>query len=351
MKKNKLKIFIDGYEGIGWSIDSDNFQIKRLVSEIGAEVVEDWRTADIIHNIWWNNSIVTLSDYFNKKFYFTKKPKLILTASNFIDPSFEKFQYSLEFNFLKNKADVWLSPSYKQERIFNEINVKSFYLPFSIDKDLFLPNVTDEHKKIEICRSFNISYEEIKGRVVIGSFQRDSLGQNLLQPKWQKNPDLLIYALKDLPKEKFILLLAGPRRHYLISRCKYYGIPYLYVGEEIFDDDLNINSVPLRNMPDLYALIDLYAVSSLSEGGPKAVLESIASRKFIISTDVGISAEYINPFFVHNNDDDFKRSIENFVMGRVEGVQKILEENLDNFNKLQNTALHKKLLQELYYSF
>ncbi|GAI18879.1 unnamed protein product, partial [marine sediment metagenome] len=116
--------------------------------------------------------------------------------------------------------------SRKQYNIFKKNNISAGYLPFCVDENEF--NFLDKSKK-EICRILNIDYELIKDRLLIGSFQRDSLGMDLAKPKWQKNPDMLIEILRLTPyKEDLMLILAGPRRHYIINKCKKFKIHFKF---------------------------------------------------------------------------------------------------------------------------
>ena len=100
-----------------------------------------------------------------------------------------------------------------------------FLIPFFVDKSLFYQL---NKPKEEICKILNIDYNLLKDKIVISSFQRDSSQNNLNSPRPQKNPDLLIKILKNIKKEKYILLLAGPRRHYVIKKCEENNIPYLF---------------------------------------------------------------------------------------------------------------------------
>ncbi len=142
--------------------------------------------------------------------------------------------------------------------------------------------------------------------MIIGSFQRDSLGTNLVEPKWQKGPDILVDILKALPSQKYILLLAGPRRHYLLQSCRRNQIPYYYIGKETSVDDLSLNSVSIDDMPGLYALCDLYLITSRSEGGPKAVLEATAMNVPVVSSDVGLAGDFIDRRFIYRHPEEGK---------------------------------------------
>ena len=177
-----------------------------------------------------------------------------------------------------------------------------------MDLTTFKPSKVTTNKN-ELLNEFSIPEKLFKDKVIIGSFQRDSLGSDLTQPKWQKNPELFINLLKELPKDKFILLLAGPRRHFVINNCKKYNIPYYYIGREIDGDDLDINTLEIDQMPLLYHLTDIYLVTSASEGGPKAVMEAATTKTFILSTDVGLAPDFLNKENIFADTAAFKKRL------------------------------------------
>ncbi len=121
--------------------------------------------------------------------------------------------------------------------------------------------------------------------IVVGSFQKDGNGwENGLTPKLIKGPDTLIETLKILRhdvKELFVLL-TGPARGYVKKGLEEAEIPYKHV---LLDDYARIG--------DYYHALDLYIISSRDEGGPKAVLESMASGIPLVSTRVGQATDLI----------------------------------------------------------
>ena len=224
MKQKNKKVYILGQEGTGWSIDKDRYYTQKAIEQLDGYVITDnIFKADIIYAIWWNRLLTIPFKIFNTFF----KKKIIATITN----------------------DLAHQESMAKKLIFN---------PFYVDENIF--NKLDITKQ-EICNMLNIDYQVIENKVLIGSFQRDSLGSDLTQPKWQKDPDMLIDIMKLLDKNKYLLLLAGPRRHYVIEECKKQDINYLFVGDESYikdkKDDINSNGLPIEKMPYLYNLTDI----------------------------------------------------------------------------------------------
>lgn len=296
------KIYVDGADGIGWSIDKDRQLLISSIKRLGLNQTENYFEADIIHNIWWNS----LLSY--KKYFLRFKKNILVTTSNYVDLDDDAYELANMFRKTNNIASAWIVPSMKQKAMFDSYRLKSYYFPFTIDLDLFSP-VNKRVVKKELLEKYQIPEEVVKNKIIIGSFQRDSLGSDLSKPKWQKNPGLLIELLKDLPASKFILLLAGPRRHYVISECKKNNIPYYFIGEESVEDDVQTNSLAIGKMPDLYALLDIYLVVSSSEGGPKAVLEANATKTLVMSTDVGLARDFIDERFVFSDVHQYKKTL------------------------------------------
>ena len=174
------KIFILGQEGTGWSIDKDRYYTQKAIEQIdGYEITNNIFNADIIYAIWWNKLLTIPFRIFSIFF----KKKIVATITN---------DLSHQENIVKkliNKVDIFVYASSKQKNVLENLGVKSeklIFNPFYVDENIFKKlDIT----KQEICHMLNIDYQAIENKVLIGSFQRDSLGSDLTQPKWQKDPD------------------------------------------------------------------------------------------------------------------------------------------------------------------
>ncbi len=155
---------------------------------------------------------------------------------------------------------------------------KIIVIPIAVDLDCFYPISTEE--KLSRKKEMNIP----KNKIVIGYFQKDGNGWGEgLEPKLIKGPDIFCDVVEMLAKEyDLFILLTGPARGYVKSRLDKANIPYKH------DYLKNPNEVS-----EYYKVIDLYMVTSREEGGPKAVMESMASGIPIISTKVGMAPDLI----------------------------------------------------------
>lgn len=133
---------------------------------------------------------------------------------------------------------------------------------------------------------------------VVGSFQKDGVGWGEgLEPKLVKGPDVLADALEVVQRDvpELHVLLSGPARGYVRERLGRAGIPYVH---RLLDRH--------RDVATLYHAIDAYIVSSRQEGGPKAILESMACGVPLVTTRVGQAMDIVehgrNAFMVEPED-------------------------------------------------
>jgi glycosyltransferase involved in cell wall biosynthesis len=120
---------------------------------------------------------------------------------------------------------------------------------------------------------------------VAGSFQKDGVGWGEgLTPKLVKGPDVLVAALRSLHREvrELHVLLTGPARGYVRRELARAGIPSSHVV-----------AGSRGELARAYHALDVYLVASRQEGGPKAVLEAMATGVPLVSTRVGQAHELV----------------------------------------------------------
>jgi glycosyltransferase involved in cell wall biosynthesis len=168
---------------------------------------------------------------------------------------------------------------------------KIVQIPLGVNLNVFSPAKAKE--RLALKKQFAIP----DGKIVIGSYQKDGNGWGEgLEPKMIKGPDIFCDVVENLAKKKDIfVLLTGPARGYVKKRLEKTGIPYHH-------DFLNNPD----EVASYYKVTDLYVVTSREEGGPKQILESMASGVPVISTHVGVAPDVIidskNGFIVEVED-------------------------------------------------
>ncbi len=120
---------------------------------------------------------------------------------------------------------------------------------------------------------------------VAGSFQKDGVGWGEgLEPKLIKGPDVLLAAAERLQGvvPELVFLITGPARGYVKAGLERLGVPYRHVS---FAD--------VDAVAQAYQAIDVCLVTSRDEGGPRAVLESMATGVPLVTTRVGQAADLV----------------------------------------------------------
>ncbi|MEM4326171.1 MAG: glycosyltransferase [Candidatus Pacearchaeota archaeon] len=334
-----MKVYLHGRDWTGWSIDTDRNHVERFLKEIGQTLTANFITADVIHSVWWNQLLSM------KSFPLRIKKNIIATATNQIEP------YNRDYLCAKKFVSLWIAPSKRQYEILKNDGVRVAYQPFYVDERIF--RRLDKSKE-ELALLLGINYEFIRNKFLIGSFQRDTQGSDLRSPKWQKGPEQLIEILDSLPrKEKWLIVLAGPRRHFIIKECEKRGIPYLYYGKKPLPgiDDITINTLDSERMSQLYNLIDCYIVTSVSEGGPKAILEASFCKTLIFSTDVGLAPDIIDKRCIYNKSSTVVSYLEQLINRENQDYfQELVSNNFNNVNQTCSFEVTKHRWRTIYES-
>lgn len=155
---------------------------------------------------------------------------------------------------------------------------KLVVVPLGIDLDIFRPVSLEQ--KVSIRKELGLPPDKI----IIGSFQKDGAGWGEgLEPKWVKGPDIFITVIERLKTDYDIfVLLIGPARGYIKRELDRIGVPYKHFFLRNY-----------REIPRYYNALDLYLVTSRAEGGPKAILESMATGVPLVSTRVGMAPDIV----------------------------------------------------------
>ena len=154
-----------------------------------------------------------------------------------------------------------------------------FRIPIGIQLDWF-PIQTPDNKYL--ARS---DLEIPQSAIIVGSFQKDGNGWGEgNDAKFIKGPDVLLNTLEILKSRipGLFVLLTGPARGYVKAGLEKLDIPYKHNQLQDY-----------REIGKYYQALDAYLVTSREEGGPKAVLESMASGIPLISTRVGQAQDLV----------------------------------------------------------
>ncbi len=155
---------------------------------------------------------------------------------------------------------------------------KIVLIPLAIDLNIFTQYAPEERTALKQRLGLPLD------KIIIGSFQKDGNGWGEgSTPKLIKGPDIFCDSLERMAKQfPLHVLLTGPARGYVKQRLTQAGIPFThhYITQ-------------YQHIPDYYNALDLYIVASRIEGGPRALLESMACGVPLVTTDVGMAPDIV----------------------------------------------------------
>ena len=265
-------------DGTGWVTSWENRALGEILSKLNIDVVSRRLTPFQVcylpskyyavrfgyyHHILCNR---VAFDYFHGDPYITPEFK----------PLFEKLKQKRRYFQRIRVSHTGIENLLKNEGFEREV----FLIPIGLELDWF-PIQTSESRN-DARRRLGIP----QSAVVIGSFQKDGNGWGEgTEPKLIKGPDVLIKTLEILKSRipELFVLLTGPSRGYVKTGLERLNIPY----KHHFLQDY-------RELWKSYQTLDIYLVTSREEGGPKAVLESMASGIPLITTKVGQAQDLVH---------------------------------------------------------
>tara|TARA_Y100001970_G_scaffold270427_1_gene364296 strand:- start:818 stop:2011 length:1194 start_codon:yes stop_codon:yes gene_type:complete len=232
---------------------------------------------------------------------------------------------------IKNRLISWGINEDKIVLIHTGVDTKIFSIPSLAKRNIM-------RKKLNLNDS----------EIVIGSFQKDGIGWgegNL--PKKIKGPDIFVKTVELISKEfPITILLTGPSRGYVKNELRKRKIKFRHIFLDNYEE---INNY--------YHALDLYIVASREEGGPKSMLESMASGVPIVTTNVGMAADFIKDkvngglIYSFKPSDLAKKSIEILNLPKEilinKARQDVLKADWDIVAKLHWENAYKPALDEL----
>jgi glycosyltransferase involved in cell wall biosynthesis len=257
----------------------ENWIVDRFVNEWNKDNPEistsNWHFADVI---WimpdWCWSRVPLG--------LLKTKKVIVTVHHIVPNKFGQ-QQRLEFAARDLITDAYHVPNKHTEAFIQPLTQKPIHvIPYWANNKIWRP--TGTKKELREKHGFPVD------GYLVGSFQRDTEGSDLISPKLEKGPDLLCNWFDTIQNSAVHVILAGWRRQYVIERLQKRGIAFSYF-EKPSQDVIN----------DLYQTLDLYPVTARYEGGPQSLIEAGLLGIPVVSRDVGMASQVLSSIAI--NDD------------------------------------------------
>jgi glycosyltransferase involved in cell wall biosynthesis len=294
------KVCLTGGDGIGWALDEDvrltRKAIERLVEFTAPE------TCEVLHSVWWEPLLSMDSAALSAK-------RIVCHMSG------EPFRYlSLpRHRHVVSRVDCWITQTAQATKQCAAVGIPHTYIPYTTDVASFrrLPSGDGA------LESFRREWKLPDHRYLIGSFHRDSAGVDLSVPKRVKGPDIFAEIALALHRRgcPIHVVLAGPRRHWIRERLDQWGIAYTFIGEITQEDDYSKNLLPRETLNLLYNLLDLYLITSRSEGGPRSVMEAASAQCKVLSTRVGLAEDLLDAVCIYGSPVEAVSLIEQDIMG------------------------------------
>jgi glycosyltransferase involved in cell wall biosynthesis len=270
------RIAIKG-DGVSWVLTEIANELTKICKALGISVVSPRFSNHMAGQCVFHTSKYFIAPWKNQKNriafpYFHGDPSL--------DPSCLPLIRSIEENHSRI-ARVWVS-NYRMRKLILSTGIqedKIFRIPISIDMSKF-SRVTRESQNAS-RKNLGIPINS----AVIGSFQKDGIGMGEgLRPKLIKGPDIFLQVVQRLKKDipNLFILLTGPARGYVKNGLKSLAIPYRHIEVTQYN----------QIAPHFHAL-DMYMITSREEGGPRAILETMASGIPLVTTRVGQAEDLV----------------------------------------------------------
>lgn len=296
------RLIVVGDRG-GWVLDEEMANLCKVCRQIGIRtVVEDWERVTRRQCVFHANryALLNLPETPGHRIcfpYYHGKPG---TGSSEFDDMFK---------YLRDTRDRWariqVSHSEMQEIVLSTgiAPERVRRIPIAIRIELF--HVATAETQTRVRNRLGIPANAF----VLGSFQKDGIGWGEgVEPKLIKGPDVLVKTLRALKGRipELFVLLCGPARGFVKRGLTEAGVPFCHVHAKNFEE-----------IAPLYHALDAYLVTSRQEGGPKAVLESMASGVPLVTTRVGQAMD-----LVKNGENGFMVDVED-VDGLAHSVERV----------------------------
>jgi glycosyltransferase involved in cell wall biosynthesis len=268
-------------DGVNWSIDDDGARLEARARRLGYEVAPPaWAP------------FAARQAVFNADHFSALRPRWLESSHRLGfaylhgrpgTPGYPEFDEA--FETLRRNADrcdrVQVTHAEMHELVVTA-GVESsrvFRIPIGIDIDRFPPG--DDSTRAAAREELDLP----PSAFIVGSFQKDGVGwEEGLEPKLVKGPDAFLATLKlaraSIPE--LFVLLTGPARGYVRRGLERLDIRHRHLVLSSRDE-----------LARAYHALDAYLVTSRQEGGPKAVLESMATGAPLVTTRVGQAPELV----------------------------------------------------------
>lgn len=314
LKENNIKINVSPYEKIRSA--KNIFYIIKLIKK---------NHYDIVHtHLFPCNYLASIAS----KLIFKNKPKLITTEHSTHNKRRDKFYFKPIEKIIYSSYETIISISEgTQQNLINWIKPKDKEKFLVIENGINLEDFmnVESYKKSDLDSRFN---ESTRLLCMVGSFSK------------QKDQATIIRAMKDLPKDTFLLLVGdGPLRQENEKLAK----------EMDVSDRVKFLGIR-KDVPKIFKASDIVIVSSHWEGFGLVAAEGMAAGKPVIASDVPGLAEVVGGagvLFTKSDSNDLIDKIQHLVENQRE-YDDISKRCLKRSNKYDINEMVKKYCEQYY---
>ena len=263
----------------GWVLDQEAIELQRIASSLGIDVLMNRGISPYAAQCCHYTSQFVL----RRPRYFRTRNRVSLDYYHGLPDTAPEFKVLYESLRRHHSAIERVRVSHSQmERVVLESGIdpdKVRRIPIGINLAYFQLQTAESRRHAR--RRLGLP----ESAAIIGSFQKDGVGWGEgNDPKSIKGPDVFLHVIEQLKPRvpELYVLLSGPARGFMRKGLEQRGVPYRHVYVNQYEQ-----------IGGLFQALDLYLITSREEGGPKAVLESMASGVPLVTTKVGQAMDLV----------------------------------------------------------
>ena len=318
-----LRVHLVRGDATGWAIDEDRRLTQRSLEMLPdlVTLVDRPEDAQVIHAVWWEPMVELPRELLHGKPVVCHMDDA--THAHLGKPVFQR---------ALARTTHWVAQNAATHRRMGFVaaahSASVHFVPYAVDPTAYA-------REVGPCAIVSRALAAVPdGAYVIGSFQRDTLGDTLTtgEPamKVKKGPDMLVEILAGLRARgrEVVALLSSPRRHWVRRELERRGVPSVFAGVEEDGDDYAamIREIDAAQLGLLYSRCDCYLTTSRYEGGPRGVLEAAAAGVPQLSTRCGLAPDLLHADCLYTSVTEaiekIERDIDHGVLRRWAGVHR-----------------------------